>query len=182
MRNCSYNIPDPDGQVCSCDIGVGGWTITKDRSGQVKFLPPFSKPEIRVVVHRRDIIQTNNAIFFMMSFTLKVLTLIILLFLCFSDLRILYRRFLLPGEHHVPLPREYGFFRRIWHYLFVRNVWGWFRRSIWHTVTEILGRVVRNAMAGIMQRQWVHRIGIVLCGLFFVRTTYESVMTAILVN
>lgn len=90
--------------VCSCDIGVGGWMQTDARIGRVDFLPPLIHDYMQTTVNVDYTFLDENNTFFLTAFGPWVWVAIFGLFLFFTVLKLLDRRFVpCPDPHHAKL-------------------------------------------------------------------------------
>lgn len=88
ITNCSLD-PAFD---CKCDIGVGSWWQSINRTG-VDFLTSHGSESISVLTTKDNLFSSNQLMFLFNAFEPLVWVLIILLCLCFIGLKLLDNRF-----------------------------------------------------------------------------------------
>lgn len=154
-----------------------------ERHNRVTYLPMFSQGEIKVLVHRRNTSSSNDGIFFLHTFSALVWILIFVLFIVFTFLKILDRRFEPPDPLLEPASRQEGWVARIRHFILHTGMRRRLRKASLNTAFEMVGHSDHSTtgMMGNSTRQSVLALVIALSGLFFV-LSYEASMTARLVQ
>lgn len=108
LANCTR----PDGTVrknenCKCDIGIGSWWETSNRT-TVAFLPPHGHVGCGVVVHVDNITGKQNIWFFFQTFTVSVWAGIAALIVAITILKVMDGRFAPVGKPlKVPSDRRF---------------------------------------------------------------------------
>lgn len=181
MEQCSNGTAFPEEPVCKCDLGVGSWTPTTQRFGHVQFLPFYLQTEIRAVVHRDNVFENSDSVFFLHAFCPITWLLIFLLLLTFTILRFMDCRVTPPEKDDREAPGD-GIISRTSHFLLKNDLLRRVRYVAYPTVGEMIGRGPGNyTIETNSTRQWFLSTGITLCGIFLV-LAYEAVMTASLVQ
>lgn len=155
-----------------------------ERDGRVRFIPPFSSGEVLVLTHVHHTSSGHRGVFFMAAFEATVWDLIFLLLATFTILIMLDRRFVPCCVDQVPPPPLenttwfQSFNSAMLKFRFIRRL----RLAVMTAIEILLGRgSTKDHLQGNSTRQWLLRITMVLCGLFFT-LSYEATLTAILVQ
>lgn len=95
MSSCTLpgeGIIDPLNKNCTCDFGVGGWSINEFRLGRVDFLPPFAFDTFRVATNRDNTVP-EVGVFFLRTFTGAVWATVFGMIVMFTILKFLDKDF-----------------------------------------------------------------------------------------
>lgn len=181
-EKCSNQHPSADPQICICQLGIGGWFMTKQRHGKVIFLPPFASGEFRMLVHRDDTFGSGRGLFFLSAFSPIIWLNIFVIFLLFTFLTMLVPRFQPGPSHKVELPPNASMFIRLKNFL-LRNE---HLRRLRYAAKSALDNLIyqpgnQSLMIGNSTRHWILQFVIMLSGLFIL-LVFESSMTALLVQ
>lgn len=118
MESCTTDAGTiPFSPECSCDIGVGGWMLNRERQGRVDFLPPFVIDGYEVLVHVDSTSSSTGGAFFLTAFSISVWGSVLTLCVVFTFLKLLDRRFAPPDHSFTPLPATESRARRLKHFL-----------------------------------------------------------------
>lgn len=205
MSNCSSDAKlSVDSDMCKCDIGVGGWMQTRERIGHANFLPEMRQGSINVVVRSDNTFRSGRGIFFLNVFGKYVWMNIFILFLLFSFIKVLDRRFepIQPNHPHEDLTAYSGskisssesqdghqsWKERASYYLrnspfFSSAQRRRLKKAAIETVFDMVGQGQNPSQSegGYSTRRNVLGIIIALSGIFFV-LSWEAAMTASLVT
>lgn len=96
--------------------------LNPDRLGLVDYLPPFAMEAFEVLVHVDNTYPSSGLAFFLTAFSATVWGCLSALFVCFTFLKLLDRRFAPPDESFVPLPPTDPPYRRCKHFLLKSNI------------------------------------------------------------
>lgn len=69
MHACSVGNSSVDtDEICSCDLGTGGWSHTEERYNSVKFLVPFIHDSMQTITHVSNTNRAQDGAFFLVAF------------------------------------------------------------------------------------------------------------------
>lgn len=118
MESCTTDIGTiRDSPECSCDMGVGGWMLNRERLGRVDYVTPFVIDGLEVLVHVDSTSSSTRGAFFFTAFTAYVWVSVFALVIVFTFLKLLDRRFAPPDHSYESLPPTEPRFQRVKHFL-----------------------------------------------------------------
>lgn len=136
MENCTTDAGtiriSPE---CPCHMGVGGWMLNRERLGRVDYLPPFVIDGYEVLVHVDSTSSSTGGAFFLTAFSVSVWGSVFALFVVFTFLKLLDRRFAPPDQSFTPLPATEPRSRRLKHFLLKSRIPLRFRKAVQSTRT-----------------------------------------------
>eukprot|EP00178_Gracilaria_changii_P028186 TRINITY_DN971_c0_g1_i3.p1 TRINITY_DN971_c0_g1~~TRINITY_DN971_c0_g1_i3.p1 ORF type:complete len:416 (+),score=44.43 TRINITY_DN971_c0_g1_i3:414-1661(+) len=170
-----------DSSQCICDIGIGGWFQNPSRFGKVSYLPPFGYDRYVVFTHVSQATVAGNVWFFVSTFDARAWICIAALFVMFTFLKMLDRRFEADAEYS-PLPPNAGRVQCYLHYITKSRPVYRLRKAAQSTISRMLLLSDEQVISStITSRQWF--LNIILAGsALFLALSYEASMTASLVH
>lgn len=182
MYRCSKGQDSKDSLICRCEFVVGAWFRTTERHGMVRFLPPFSSGEYRVLVHKDSTVGSNKGLFFLSVFSPAVWGLIFALFVLYTFLLLMIPRFQPPENYSNDLDRDAALPSRIKHFFLKTKPLRRLRKAAQSVLESLINfNSPQQNFTSNSNRQWVLQFIIALSGLFLV-LVFESAMTASLVQ
>lgn len=99
MHACSNGTASSTDEVCTCELGTGGWLHNSERFGKIDFLPPFLHDGMHTVVNIDRTFQSSEGTFYLTTYTTSIWLAILGLLIFFTVLKVFDRHFE-PSQVH----------------------------------------------------------------------------------
>lgn len=94
MHACSVgNSTVETDEICSCDLGTGGWSHTEERYNSVTFLVPFIHDSMQTITHVKNTNRSEGGAFFLVAFSPGVWLTTLCLIIAFIYLKLIDEKF-----------------------------------------------------------------------------------------